>query len=36
VPLTRMIRVGFLLDLTCLFVLWAGILLLRPLLPRAG
>jgi sodium-dependent dicarboxylate transporter 2/3/5 len=36
VPLTRMIRTGVLLDLACLVVLWAGILLLRPLLPRAG
>jgi sodium-dependent dicarboxylate transporter 2/3/5 len=36
VPLTRMIRTGFLLDLASLFVLWAGVLLLRPLLPHAG
>ena len=36
VPLTRMIRAGVLLDLACLVVLWAGILLLRPLLPHAG
>jgi solute carrier family 13 (sodium-dependent dicarboxylate transporter), member 2/3/5 len=36
VPLTRMIRVGVLLDLACLLVLWAGIMLLRPLLPHAG
>jgi sodium-dependent dicarboxylate transporter 2/3/5 len=36
VPLTRMIRAGVLLDLTSLFVLWAGIQLLGPLLPRAG
>lgn len=36
VPLTRMIRNGFLLDLACLFVLWGGILLLRPWLPRVG
>jgi hypothetical protein len=31
-----MIRTGFLLDLASLFVLWAGVLLLRPLLPHAG
>jgi len=31
-----MIRTGVLLDLVCLFVLWAGIQLLRPLLPHAG
>ena len=36
VPLTRMIRAGFLLDIVSLFVLWAGIQLLRPLLPHAG
>jgi sodium-dependent dicarboxylate transporter 2/3/5 len=36
VPLTRMIRTGALLDLTSLFVVWAGIQLLRPLLPHAG
>ncbi len=36
VPLTRMIRVGILLDLACLVALWAGILLLRPLLPHVG
>ena len=36
VPLTRMIRAGVLLDLASLVVLWAGILLLRPLLPHAG
>ena len=36
VPLTRMIRTGVLLDLVSLFVLWAGIQLLGPLLPRAG
>jgi sodium-dependent dicarboxylate transporter 2/3/5 len=36
VPLTRMIRTGVLLDLVCLFVLWGGIQLLRPLLPHAG
>jgi solute carrier family 13 (sodium-dependent dicarboxylate transporter), member 2/3/5 len=35
VPLTRMIRTGFLLDLACLFVLFAGLLLLGPWLPRA-
>ncbi len=36
VPLTRMIRAGLLLDLTCILVVWSGVLLLRPLLPRAG
>jgi sodium-dependent dicarboxylate transporter 2/3/5 len=36
VPLPRMIRAGILLDLACLVVLWAGLLLLRPLLPQAG
>jgi len=36
VPLTRMIRAGVLLDLASLVVLWAGILILRPLLPHAG
>ena len=36
VPLTRMIRTGILLDVACLVVLWAGLLLLRPWLPRAG
>jgi len=36
VPLTRMIRAGALLDLACVLVVWAGVLLLRPLLPRAG
>ena len=36
VPLTRMVRTGVLLDLACLVVLWAGLLLLRPLLPTAG
>jgi sodium-dependent dicarboxylate transporter 2/3/5 len=36
VPLTRMIRAGFLLDLACILVVWAGVLLLRPWLPRAG
>jgi sodium-dependent dicarboxylate transporter 2/3/5 len=36
VPLTRMIRAGVLLDLASLVVVWAGILLLRPLLPHAG
>jgi sodium-dependent dicarboxylate transporter 2/3/5 len=36
VPLTRMIRAGILLDLVSIFVLWAGIQLLGPLLPHAG
>jgi sodium-dependent dicarboxylate transporter 2/3/5 len=36
VPLTRMIRTGVFLDLASLFVIWAGIQLLRPLLPHAG
>jgi len=36
VPMTRMIRSGLLLDLACLLVLWTGLLLLRPWLPRAG
>jgi sodium-dependent dicarboxylate transporter 2/3/5 len=36
VPLTRMIRAGALLDVACVVVVWAGVLLLRPLLPRAG
>lgn len=36
VPLTRMIRAGALLDVACVLVVWAGVLLLRPLLPRAG
>jgi sodium-dependent dicarboxylate transporter 2/3/5 len=34
VPLRRMIRAGILLDLTALFVVWGGLLLLTPLLPR--
>ena len=34
VPLRRMIRAGILLDLTALVVVWGGLLLLRPLLPR--
>jgi sodium-dependent dicarboxylate transporter 2/3/5 len=36
VPLTRMIRAGVLLDVACVVVVWGGVLLLRPLLPRAG
>jgi len=36
VPLTRMIRAGILLDVACVFVVWTGMLLLRPWLPRAG
>jgi sodium-dependent dicarboxylate transporter 2/3/5 len=36
VPLTRMIRAGALLDVACIVVVWAGVMLLRPLLPRAG
>jgi sodium-dependent dicarboxylate transporter 2/3/5 len=36
VPITRMIRAGALLDLACVVVVWLGILLLRPWLPRAG
>ena len=36
VPLTRMIRAGALLDVACIVVVWVGVLLLRPLLPRAG
>jgi sodium-dependent dicarboxylate transporter 2/3/5 len=36
VPLTRMIRAGALLDVACVVVVWTGVLLLRPLLPRAG
>jgi sodium-dependent dicarboxylate transporter 2/3/5 len=36
VPLTRMIRAGVVLDLACLVVIWAGVLLLQPWLPRAG
>jgi hypothetical protein len=31
-----MIRTGAVLDLVSLFVIWAGIQLLRPLLPHAG
>ena len=34
VPLRRMIRAGILLDLTALVVVWGGLLLLRPVLPR--
>ncbi len=34
VPLHRMIRSGLLLDLTSLVVVWGGLLLLTPLLPR--
>ena len=36
VPLTRMIRAGALLDVACIVVVWVGVLLLRPWLPRAG
>ena len=36
VPLTRMIRAGALLDVACILVVWTGVLLLRPWLPRAG
>jgi sodium-dependent dicarboxylate transporter 2/3/5 len=36
VPLTRMIRAGALLDVACIVVVWLGVLLLRPWLPRAG
>ncbi|HEX9188689.1 MAG TPA: SLC13 family permease [Vicinamibacteria bacterium] len=36
IPLTRMIRAGAVLDVACVVVVWAGVLLLRPLLPRAG
>ncbi len=36
VPLTRMIRAGVLLDVACIVVVWTGMLLLRPWLPRAG
>jgi sodium-dependent dicarboxylate transporter 2/3/5 len=36
VPLTRMIRAGALLDVACIVVVWTGILLMRPWLPRAG
>jgi sodium-dependent dicarboxylate transporter 2/3/5 len=35
IPLTRMMRAGVLLDMTCALVIWTGVLLLRPLLPRA-
>lgn len=34
VPLRRMIRVGILLDLTALVTIWAGLILLTPILPR--
>ena len=34
VPLHRMIRSGLLLDLTSLLVVWGGLLLLTPFLPR--
>ena len=34
VPLRRMIRTGIVLDVTALFVIWAGLLLLTPILPR--
>jgi sodium-dependent dicarboxylate transporter 2/3/5 len=34
VPLTRMIRGGVLLDLACALIVWGGVLLLRPWLPR--
>jgi len=34
VPLRRMIRTGILLDVTALVVIWAGLLLLTPILPR--
>jgi sodium-dependent dicarboxylate transporter 2/3/5 len=36
VPLTHMIRAGALLDVACVVVVWLGVLLLRPLLPRPG
>jgi len=36
IPLTRMIRAGALLDVACIVIVWTGVLLLRPLLPRAG
>jgi solute carrier family 13 (sodium-dependent dicarboxylate transporter), member 2/3/5 len=36
VPLTRMIRAGTLLDVACVVIVWVGVLLLRPWLPRAG
>ena len=34
VPLRRMIRTGILLDVTALVVIWAGLVLLTPILPR--
>lgn len=34
VPLTRMIRAGALLDVACVVVVWSGVMLLRPWLPR--
>jgi hypothetical protein len=34
VPLRRMIEVGILLDVTALVVVWGGLMLLTPLLPR--
>ncbi len=34
VPLRRMIRTGLFLDLTSLVVVWGGLLLLTPILPR--
>ena len=34
--ITRMIRAGALLDVACIVVVWVGVLLLRPWLPRAG
>jgi sodium-dependent dicarboxylate transporter 2/3/5 len=34
VPLPRMIRAGILLDLTALGTIWAGLILLTPILPR--
>jgi sodium-dependent dicarboxylate transporter 2/3/5 len=34
VPLPRMIRAGILLDVTSLLVVWGGLLVLSPLLPR--
>ena len=34
VPLRYMIRTGILLDLTALFVVWGGLLILTPILPR--
>jgi sodium-dependent dicarboxylate transporter 2/3/5 len=34
VPLPRMIRAGVLLDLTAVVTVWAGLILLTPLLPR--